>query len=148
MTIPHITIEQFNAMKNSWHEQSELDYVNSRIDAYNKANVEQEQLLISAEEARKLGAGNAEILEQDGKWRVCGIKCQYPSSHFFGEHKYRAIKQPESVEPHAELKSTVKLTIDDELPKMLTLAQCEAERLARIHTHIFYIDWHVTYSPP
>lgn len=121
MNIPHITIEQAKIAFESVEDKlmpALLERYNSRIDAYNKANPPEsnlkfngtlpqttqsnEQPFISAEEARKLGAGKAEVLEQDGKWRVCGIKCQYPSSHFFGEHKYRAVKQPKPVEPHAE----------------------------------------------
>lgn len=142
-----------------------------------------EQPLITAEEARKLGVGKAECFTSIFGWDIIGHQHIYRY-----ENKYRAIKQPEPVEPTCQvrnldtgglktmtreaakllqaelgdtvewldpigcnwsyplefkgkgiytykLKGTVKLTIDNEPAKMLTPAECEAERLARVDTH-------------
>lgn len=52
-----------------------------------------QETYITAEEARKLGAGNAEFQYNDGKWGVCDKWCIYNDTENF---KYRAIQaQPE-----------------------------------------------------
>jgi hypothetical protein len=88
--IPHITKEQAFAI-----DKDDPDYwfatVNGRID---KANAQQETY-ITADEARKLGAGNTEwrhsIYKPD--WTLCGKRCEYKSV-IDGTHlQYRAIKR-------------------------------------------------------
>jgi hypothetical protein len=96
--IPHITKEQAFAI-----DKDDPDYwfatVNGRID---KANAQQETY-ITADEARKLGAGNTEwrhsIYKPD--WTLCGKRCEYKSV-IDGTHlQYRTIKQsqPEPADP-------------------------------------------------
>lgn len=113
LLIPHITIEQATAVMstmpnlcNAWLLAS-----NMAIDAYNKAN---EQPLITADEARKLGAGKAEYLSWNGDWVICEEN-QFKHTSFVTEKpiKYRAIKQPEPVEPHAELKAMYEQQVKD-----------------------------------
>jgi hypothetical protein len=48
---------------------------------------------ITAEQARELGAWNAEFKYENGVWQVCNEFCVYNDSFVF---KYRAIKQPQS----------------------------------------------------
>ena len=51
---------------------------------------------IKADEARKLGEGNAEFQKSNGEWVRCGKWCVYNPTHDDGSvWKYRAIKQPE-----------------------------------------------------
>ena len=50
--------------------------------------------LITAEEARKLGAGKAEFQYNDGKWGVCNKWCIYNDTENF---KYRAKPSPARV---------------------------------------------------
>ena len=58
-----------------------------------KAEANAEQPIITAEEARKLGAGNAEYVDEDNEWRVCSSSCKYRDCH-----QYRAIQpQPFSL---------------------------------------------------
>lgn len=92
--VPLITFEQIAATYPNESTEtcnSILTRCNNAISEYNKVNAEQEQPLISAEEARKLGAGKAEFLGKfSGNWIVCEEFCSYSS-----DYKYRAIKQPE-----------------------------------------------------
>lgn len=88
MTIPHITIEQAIAFAGAVFPLELLKIYNERID---KANAEQERPIITAEEARKLGAGKAEFQNDFGEWVICG------EEHLNYVAKYRAIKQPEPV---------------------------------------------------
>ena len=60
--------------------------------------------LISADEAHKLGPGKAEMYALGG-WITCGEHCSYFRRYNGEVIMYRAIKQPEPVEPHAELKA-------------------------------------------
>ena len=56
----------------------------------------QQETYSNAGEARKAGAGNAEYLDEDNKWRVCSSSCKYRDCH-----QYRAIQpqaQPEPVD--------------------------------------------------
>lgn len=73
------------------------------------AEQSQEQPLISAEEARKLeeSGGKAEYyMPEAGYWHGCGVLEKFPERFADGEKiKYRAIKQLEPVEPHAELRA-------------------------------------------
>lgn len=88
--VPHITIAQVAAVYPAETTETHHDILtrcNSAIDAHNKANAEQEQY-ITAEEARKLGAGMAEYF-QAGVWIPCDYDCSY-----LDNFKYRAIKQP------------------------------------------------------
>ena len=144
MQVPHIKITQA-------HLDKAYDYpedAKSLLGLFNKAieialaEQRQEQLLISADEARKLGAGNAEWRWECGKWAV--INRLFP---YFTEAQYRAIKQPdqtctrshphelmseqckeltkiakanyekayppEPVEPHAELKALYEQQVKD-----------------------------------
>lgn len=136
--VPHITIEQAkHAFTGAVAPLELLKIYNERID---KANAEQsqEQPLISAEEARKLGAGNCLCLDADGQWRVTTDKCEFPKWRGTSEIKYRALQpqaqpeptiqktsltdelertksfyKPEPVEPHAELKAMYEQQVKD-----------------------------------
>ena len=70
--VPHITIEQAKAIWSMLAVQKH-HAANILID---KANADQEQPLITAEEARKLGVGKAEFQAGDGEWIVCKPTCQ------------------------------------------------------------------------
>lgn len=68
MTVPHILLKQVQIYQPELQLTTAVDMcnrINEKIDAYNK---EQEQPLISAQDARKLGAGNAEWLGTEGIW--------------------------------------------------------------------------------
>ena len=96
MTIPHITIEQITAMNPYVSKRDHgilLEVENSLIDAYNEANAEQAQpeQYITAEEARKLGAG-AEWLGATGTWYLCSEGCAYIDTWNNAVVKYRAIQ--------------------------------------------------------
>ena len=68
-----------------------------------EANAQQETY-ISVGEAMKLGAGNFEVLCEDGKWRTGTQDCPYRDTWGGRVIKYRAIQpqaQPEPVEPPA-----------------------------------------------
>ena len=56
-----------------------------------------EQPLITAEKARKLGVGKAECFTLIFGWKIIGYQHIYRD-----ENKYRAIKQPEPVEPQTK----------------------------------------------
>lgn len=100
MTVQHITIEQASILYTNAEPMLKLsneliDKHNARID---KANAEQEQSLISADAARKLGAGKAEFQAGDGNWIVCepigGYDFPYEKRFYDNNEiiKYRAIK--------------------------------------------------------
>jgi hypothetical protein len=110
-----------------------------------KKNID-EQPLISAEEARKLGVGNVEYFAPDADpatWQSCHgaviIDC------FRGTNepiKYRAIKQPKPVEPHAELKANL-VKLDGEL---MTREAAATSWKSKIDTHVMWfkfgnLDW-------
>lgn len=69
------------------------------------------EIYITAEQAQALGPGNAEYRVNRistgylGAWRLCLEGCFYDPSDALWEVQYRAIKQPELVDPHAELKA-------------------------------------------
>lgn len=98
MTVPQITIEQANFLWH-WDVNLQMSRVNKAIDEYNtmkaerEAELSQEQPLITAEEARKLGAGNVEIFDT-GFWVVC--------DNFPNGYQYRAIKQAQPSEASTE----------------------------------------------
>lgn len=142
ITINHLDAALKSAMIHPDGKYSVVDVFN-RAQELAEANAQQEQY-ISAEEARKLGAGNAEWYEDYRKgWEVCD------KDTFEEGCQYRAIKQPEPVIEDVSLadsierakafykpvRPTVMLTIDDEPAQMLTPEQCEAERLSLIGTH-------------
>jgi hypothetical protein len=85
----------------------------SIVDVFNKAQElaeanAQQETYISAGEARKLGAGNAEwrivASEIEPRWYLCTEQINYCDSI---EYRYRAIKQaqPEPVDPHATFRA-------------------------------------------
>ena len=90
-----------------------LDVANRALELQyaTEANAEQEQPLITAEEARKLGVGKAEFQAGDGEWIVCKPigGCVFPFEKRFLDNneviKYRAIKQPEPVEPTCQVRN-------------------------------------------
>jgi hypothetical protein len=93
MTIPHITIEQAKAAVGISLAEGWLHSLNRMIDS---ANAQQESEYITVEQARELGAGNAEWLSISGDWSVCDKGCSYRATSVNDESfeiKYRAIKQ-------------------------------------------------------
>ena len=68
---------------------------------------------ITAEEAQKLGVGKAEWQGASGAWYKCGEGCGYNKTWGSSLIQYRAIKQPEPVEPHAELKAMYAQQVKD-----------------------------------
>ena len=75
-----------------------------------RGDILQESEYITAEQARELGAGNAEFSLQDGcnEWHVTTFNCPYLDNALLSRTpiKYRAIKaQPEPVDPHAALRA-------------------------------------------
>ena len=108
MTIPHITIEQAKAFSGENDAARIATIFNQGIDAYNEKQAQQESKYITAEQARELGAGNAEFhkpvpaYQSLNEWDVVGYTHQY--SH---HNKYRPIKQapPVPVDPHAALRA-------------------------------------------
>jgi hypothetical protein len=93
MTIPNITMKQFEAM---FHipDYGYFEYLNAQIDNMNKADKEllaeqQESEYTPAAQARELGSGNAEWYSSAEKqWITCNNYC-----HYSPDFKYRAIKQ-------------------------------------------------------
>jgi hypothetical protein len=101
MTIPHITIEQAKAAVGIGQAEGWLQSLNRLIDS---ANAQQESEYITAEQARELGAGNAEWRSGGySDWQICGEDFQYFSLGV----KYRAIKQAQSkpIDPHAAIRA-------------------------------------------
>lgn len=107
--VPHITHEDWIATVATLPKDHDLrpsEIANKALELRYAPKPSQEQPLISADEARKLGAGNAEYFDSSlGMWQVCKIWCAYSTKYSDGAaFKYRAIKQ-KPVEPHAELKA-------------------------------------------
>jgi Protein of unknown function (DUF551) len=86
---------------------------------------------ITAAQARELGAGNFEVLCEDGKWQTGTQDCPYREMWQGEVIKYRAIKQsqPEPVGPHADLRAEyanhsapfTPITADDVTDEMVTM---------------------------
>jgi hypothetical protein len=110
--VPHITESQFKVLHINNCVDGSLRALNCLID---KANAEQEQHLITAEEARKLGAGKAEYSFDANVWHVCRKGCEYLNVFKGKAFKYRAIKQaqPEPVDPHAALRAEYAKQVKD-----------------------------------
>ena len=133
MTVPHITITDAH-----WIAADKATGGYNYVEMCNKAieialAEKASEQYITAEEARKLGAGKAEYFHHwSNVWLLCHLDCSY--DHNF---KYRAIKQeydeaaflkrfeenikadkarslvPEPVEPHAELKAMYEQQVKD-----------------------------------
>lgn len=89
----HITHEEWlNAVKTlpKNHDMRPNEIANVALDL--RANAQQP--LISAEEARKLGAGKAEYFSAATGWNVCQASCTYEK-----DFQYCAIKQLEPAQP-------------------------------------------------
>lgn len=95
MTVPHITIEQASVLYTNAEPMLKLS--NELIDKHNaRAEQATEQPLISAEEARKLGAGKAEWRWSDEyAWAIVSQKTG--GLGYAPDAQYRAIKQPELI---------------------------------------------------
>ena len=143
MTIPKITIEQFRAASPA--KDDLLEIFNNRID---KANAEQQESeYITAEQARELGAGNAEFFGNDTQsWYECEAGCKYFSEIYNKPVKYRAIKQaqPEPVDQHAKLRAEYakQATEIDELKAKLA----EVMPIAKFGAAILQSDVHNYYN--
>lgn len=78
-----------------------IEIINKALELQHAAEQSQEQY-ITADEARKLGAGNAEYQYSKNnapwtEWITCYLGCRYEESDDSWKVKYRAIKQPEPV---------------------------------------------------
>ena len=112
--VPHITRKHYDEAFDYCVENASptaVDICNKAIEiALTEQSTEQ---YITAEEARKLGAGKAEWQGDSGEWYECGERCSYNKTWGDLPLKYRAIKQPEPVEPHAELKAMYAQQVKD-----------------------------------
>lgn len=161
MTIPRITIEsahwtEANNQLRAIGDYSVIMAINKAIEiALAEANAQQETQ-ISAEEARKLGAGNAEWFGTFSSWIVCSEAFQYPTWSGTSKIKYRAIQpkaQPEPqraacpqppkkepVDPHAALRAEY-VRQRDAVPCELGFYLWEASALPNKWTDIGIPDW-------
>lgn len=75
-------------------EQEQLE--NEANESINQlVDEDMQEQYITADDARKLGAGNAEFQKANGVWAKCSKWCVYNTTHDGGAAiKYRAIKQP------------------------------------------------------
>jgi hypothetical protein len=106
MTHAQITVDHLNAALKSVAMHADGKY--SVVDVFNKAQElaeanAQQETYITADQAQKRGAGNAEYRSNKfWVWQTCGENFMYWSTL-----QYRAIKQaqPEPVDPHAALRA-------------------------------------------
>jgi hypothetical protein len=100
MTITKLKPEFYQQAESDLGVMSPLLYIiNRALELQYEAEAnEQQETYITAEQARELGAGNAEFNHPTmrDEWNVCAETCSYPNSIYGENYKYRAIRaQPD-----------------------------------------------------
>lgn len=104
--VPIITIEQVAAIYPHCDPKDHLYIMgieNKLIEKYNAEQATQDQF-ITADEARALGAGNAEMWITN-EWIVCGIGCNYLLNYMGDPVKYRAIRKEVPAAPTCQVRN-------------------------------------------
>jgi hypothetical protein len=140
MTTPKLKPEFYQQAESALSVMSPLlDIINRALELQYEAEAnEQQETYITADKARKRGLGNAEFFGKfSNQWILCDEFCSYRP-----DFKYRAIKQPEPVEPQqaAYPQPPKKEPVDPHVALRAEYAKQEEEGTTR-----FYL-WEYRYS--